>query len=74
MSRTVYSCRRCQARLGVIRKGRVLTLEPKVMVVVSERNEADEVRVICPCCRTSRTFRGGVVIVPMAIAEAAHAN
>jgi hypothetical protein len=51
-----------------MRKGRVLTLEPSVRVVVMESGQTG-VRVICPVCRASRTFSQGVVIVPAEVKE-----
>jgi hypothetical protein len=62
MRSTRYTCRRCRTRLGVIRNGRVLSLEPGVRVAAGDASRADEVKVICPACRAGRTFRSGVVV------------
>lgn len=71
MSRAPYTCRRCHTRIGTIRNGRVLTLEPGALVATSDGRGPNEVRIVCPVCRASRTFHGEVVIVPMPIEEPA---
>ena len=65
---TRYTCRNCHTQLGVIRHGRVLSLEPGVRVAAEVMARADEVKVICPLCRAGRTFRSGVVLVAISTA------